>query len=166
MKFIVKQTIGAEVVMDEPPRQSDPVYYGGPPPESGRWHVDPTEFEDFCAAHLSKTNFGTSIETFYFGLEMAELREWGELFTSTSQFSSYRPRNKALVSVGQIEWNEVKHLSLHEQVAALWGSLLSSIDRIETMKRKPKDFDPAAFAIAVRVLMASRDPASFAITRG
>ncbi len=163
MKFIIKQTIAAEVIMDGPTNPSAPVYYGGPPPEAGRWHVDLNEFEDFCARHLSSTDFGSSIETFYFGLEMAELQAWGKFFSATRQYSSYRPTIKALISVGQIEWNEVKHLSQHEQVAVLWGALLSSIDRVTTMRRKPRHFDAAAFADAVRVLMASCDRGSFAI---
>jgi hypothetical protein len=163
MKFIIKQTIGAEVIMDGPTRASAPVYYGGPPPETGRWHIDLNAFEDLCAARLSKLDFGASIETFYFGLEMAELQQWGDVFASPGRYSSYRSTMKALVSVGQIEWNDVKDISLHEQVAVLWGTLLSSIDRVKTMKRKPKELDAAAFATAVRVLQESCDAASLAI---
>ncbi len=164
MKFIVRQTIGAEVIMDVPPPQSAPAYYGGPPPETGRWHVDMNAFEEFCATHLSKADFGTSIQTFYFGFEMAELQGWGEFFAKTSEYCSYRPRMKALVSVGQIQWEEVKHLPLKGQLTALWRALLMSIERIATMKRGPKDFDSVAFADAVRVLEATCDAASFAIS--
>ena len=94
---------------------------------------------------------------------MAELQQWGEVFASPGRYSSYRSTMKALVSVGQIEWNDVKDISLHERVAVLWGALLSSIDRVKTMKRKPKELDAAAFATAVRVLQESCDAASLAI---
>ena len=163
MKFVVKQTLGSEVIADGPPRQSEPIYYGGPPPETGRWHVDLTVFEAFCADRLAKVDFGMSIETYYFGLEIAELQAWGAIFTATSEYTSYRPKMKSLVSVGQIEWSEIKHDTLEKQLAALWAALLSSIDRVASMQRKPKDFDSAAFAAAVRVLMTSSDAAAFAI---
>ena len=140
------------------------MYYGGPPPETGRWHVDLNEFEDLCAKHLAKLDLGESIDTFVFGLEIAELQGWGDAFAATSDYVSYRPKMKALVSVGQIEWSEVKHLALREQLDVLWEALLSSIDRVATMKRRPRDFDSNALSTAVRVLRASCDPRAFSIT--
>ena len=164
MKFIIKLTTGGEVIFDGPSSQCEPVYYGGPPPETGRWHVDLNEFEDFCAKHLAEVNFGESVDTFFFGLEIAELQGWGDTFTKTSNYVSYRPKMKALVSVGQIEWSEVKHFALNEQLDALWEALLSAIDRIGTMKRRPSKFDSNALSTAVRVLQASCTPLAFSIS--
>lgn len=163
MKFILKLTTGGEVIFDGPPRQDEPVYYGGPPPETGRWHVDLNEFEDFCAEHLAKVGFGESIDTFFFGLEIAELQGWGNCFTATKEYVSYRPKMKALVSVGQIEWSEVKHLALREQLDVLWEALLSSIERVATMKRRPRDFDSEALSTAVRLLRTGCNPLAFSI---
>ena len=70
---------------------------------------------------------------------------------------------KALVSVGQIEWSDVKHLPLEAQVTALWRVLLSSVDRVAVMQRRPRDFHSIAFADAIRVPQASCDAASLAI---
>lgn len=125
--------------------------------------MDLNEFEDFCAKHLAKVNFGKSIDTFVFGLEIAELQGWGDAFTKTSNYVSYRQKMKALVSVGQIEWSEVKHLALNEQLDVLWEALLTAVDRMDTMKRRPREFDSNALSTAVRVLQASCNPLAFSI---
>lgn len=165
MKFVVKTTTGAEVVMEGPPHPSGTVYYGGPPPDTGRWRVDIPAFEAFCARHLAPVDFGASIETYFFGLEIAELEGWGDVFTATRDYISYRPRMKALISVGQIEWSVVQHLPLAGQLDALWAALIASIDRVATMRRRPRNFDPEAFSTAVHLLMASCDASMFAIDR-
>ncbi|HEY6095166.1 MAG TPA: hypothetical protein VIU93_09480 [Gallionellaceae bacterium] len=103
-------------------------------------------------------SFGTSIEEFVFGFEIAELKEWGRRFTDTRDYISYRPKSKTLISVGQLEWKEVKDLSAAEQLSRLGAALLSSIERIATAKRKPKDFDHAAFARAIRNFLPSCEP--------
>jgi hypothetical protein len=71
---------------------------------------------------------------------------------------SYRPKSKTFISVGQLEWKEVKDLSVSEQLTMLGDVLLSSIERIATVKRRPKDFDHAALARAVRGILLSCKP--------
>ncbi|MEO3714990.1 hypothetical protein [Roseateles flavus] len=164
MNFHIRTTTGGEVIFEGFATTPATVYYGGPPPETGRWRVDIPAFEAHCARHLAPVSFGASIDTFFFGLEIAELDGWGDTFTATRTYTSYRPKMRALVSVGQIEWAEVKHLPCAEQVAALWAALLSSIERVASMKRRPKDFDAEALASAVRLIMASSDASMFAIT--
>ncbi|MDT9000630.1 hypothetical protein RQP53_15250 [Paucibacter sp. APW11] len=163
MKFIVHLTTGEEVVCDGPTPACKTTYYGGPPPETGRWHVDVPAFEAFCATHLANVGFGTSIEAYHFGLEIADIEGWGESLKARSDYCSYRPKMKALVSVGQIDWLAIKDQSLRDQMAALWTALLSSIHRVERMKRKPRDFDAAAFGDAVLLLMKSSHPEWFQI---
>ena len=68
---------------------------------------------------------------------------------------SYRPKSKTFISVGQLDWKEVKDLSASEQLSRLGDALLSSIERIATVKRKPKDFDHSALAEAVRGVLRS-----------
>ncbi len=166
MNFHIRTTTGGEVIFEGIPTSPATVYYGGPPPETGRWRVDIPAFEDFCARHLAPVQFGTSIDTYYFGLEIAELDGWGDTFTATRHYTSHRPKMRALVSVGQLEWAEVKHLPCTEQVAALWDALLSSIERVTTMKRRPRDFDACALADAVRLIRASSEASVFAIGQG
>lgn len=166
MNFHIRTTTGGEVIFEGVQTSPDTVYYGGPPPETGRWRVDVPAFEGFCARHLAPVHFGTSIDTYYFGLEIAERDGWGDTFTATRQHTSHRPKMRALVSVGQLEWAEVKHLPCAGQVAALWDALLSSIERVATMKRRPKDFDAGALADAVRLIRASSEASMFAIGQG
>jgi hypothetical protein len=166
MNFHIRTTTGGEVIFEGVPTSPDTVYYGGPPPETGRWRVDIAAFEAFCARHLAPVHFGTSIDTYYFGLEIAERDGWGDTFAATRHYTSHRPKMRALVSVGQLEWAEVRHLPCAGQVAVLWDALLSSIERVATMKRRPKDFEAGALADAVRLIRASSEASMFAIGQG
>lgn len=149
MKFRVRTTTGGEVIFAGQSMKGRPVYYGAPP-ETGLWRIDISKFEDFLSGELEQLSFGDSIEEFVFGLEIAELREWGRWFKETSDYTSYRPKSKQFISVGQIEWKEVKDLSIEEQLKLLGSTVATSIGRIGTLKRKPKAFDHVGFGDAVR----------------
>lgn len=109
MHFKIKITSGVEVKWAGLP-DVGPTYYGGPPPESGSWKLDMTRLEEYIDNEIADASFGESIKTFVFGFELAELKEWGDFFTSTSNYTSYRPKMKALISVGQLSWPDVKDL--------------------------------------------------------
>lgn len=158
MKFHIQVTSGVEVIFAGHSRRDSPVYHGAPP-ETGLWRVSIPKFEDFVAKELLTQSFGTSIDEFRFGFEIAELEEWGTVFTSMSDYMSYRPKQKTFISVGQLEWKEVKNLSAAEQLGKLGNALVSSIERIATSKRKPKDFDYVALAQVVRGIVRSCEPA-------
>ena len=157
MKFRIQVTAGSEVIFAWHSQKDRPVYYGAPP-ETGLWRVSIPKFEDFVAGELLSQSFGDSIDEFRFGFEIAELKEWGAWFTSMTDYMSYRPKYKTFISVGQLEWKEVKNLSTSEQLAMLGDALVSSIERIATAKRKPKDFDYTALAQAVRDILSSCEP--------
>lgn len=150
MKFQVAVTSGGEVVFAGDSQRDRPVYYDGAPPETGLWRISIPKFEDIVSAELRGHSFGSSVEEFVFGFEIAELDEWGQWFKKTRSYMSYRPKHRQLVSVGQLEWSEVKNLPAEEQFAQLGAALVLSIDRIGTLKRRPKDFDYASFAGSVR----------------
>lgn len=153
MKFRVATTAGGEVIFAGHSRASRTVYYGAPP-ETGLWRISLPKFEQFMATELEPQSFGSSIQEYVFGFEIAELDEWGPWFKATREYLSYRPKSKMLVSVGQLEWKQVKELSAPDQLSLLGAALLASINRVATAKRKPKDFDHAAFAVAVRHALA------------
>lgn len=157
MKFRIQVTAGGEVIFAGHSQKDRPVYYGAPP-ETGLWRVSIPKFEDFVAGELLSQSFGDSIEEFRFGFEIGELDEWGACFTSMTDYMSYRPKHKTFISVGQLEWKKIKSLSTSEQLAMLGDALVSSIERIATTKRKPKDFDYAALAQAVRGILKSCEP--------
>lgn len=149
MKFRIVVTSGGEVVFAGHSQKDRPVYYGAPP-ETGLWRVSVSKFESFVARELAPMSFGSSIEEFVFGFEIAELEEWGRWFRETRDYMSYRPKTKTFISVGQLEWKEVKDLPTSAQLSRLGAALLSSVERIAMAKRKPKDFDHAAFAQTIR----------------
>ncbi|HMT81104.1 MAG TPA: hypothetical protein PKD66_12070 [Azonexus sp.] len=157
MKFSIQITCGGEVIFAGHSQKDRPVYYGAPP-ETGLWRVSIPKFEDFVAGKLLAMSFGDSIDEFRFGFEIGELEEWGTWFTSISNYMSYRPKHKTFISVAQLEWEEVKHLSTSEQLKMLGDALVSSIERIATAKRKPKDFDHMTLAQTVRGILRLCEP--------
>jgi len=156
MKFHIEVTSGGEVIFARHSRKDYPVYYDAPL-ESGLWRVSIPRFEDFIARELSAQSFGSSVEEFRFGFEIGELEEWGDWFTSTRDYMSYRPKHRTIISVSQLEWNQVKNLSASEQLTMLGDALVSCIERIAIAKRKPKDFDYLALAQFVRGILPSCD---------
>jgi hypothetical protein len=121
--------------------ESRPVYYGGPPPETGIWKLSVVKIEDYFDEALKGLSYGDSIETFVVGFEIGDLEGWGDFFTSMSRYTSYRPKMKLVISVGQLNWPDVKDLPLKEQFQRFAEVVLEAIGRIAEMKRKPKSFD-------------------------
>lgn len=163
MKFQVLMTFGGEVRVAGDSRKDRPVYYGETP-ETGLWRISVPQFEDYMAGELAQLSFGKSVEEFVFGLEIAELDEWGSWFKATRGMTSYRPKNKQFLSVGQIEWKDIKALPIEAQLIQLGVVLVESIERIGTLQKKPKDFDHAGFADAVRKILSRCTPTFIAET--
>jgi hypothetical protein len=153
VKFGIKVRCGGEVRwvghID-----NQPVYYGGPPPETGEWKLSTIKLTEYFNSTLEKQSYGESIDIFVLGFEIADLDGWGELFKKSSNYTSYRPQMKLLLSVGQINWPDVKDLLVEEQFEKFSAVLLGSIARIAEMKRKPKNFDSAAFSLEMKRLLA------------
>lgn len=153
MQLKIKVTCGGEVKWAGA-SESGPVYYGGPPPETGIWKLSVAKIEDYFNEALKELSYGDSIEKFVLGFEIGDLEGWGDFFTSMSRYTSYRPKMKLVVSVGQLNWPDVKDLPLKEQFQRFAEVLLEAIGRIAEMKRKPKNFDSAVFSIEVARLLA------------
>ena len=73
----------------------------------------------------------------------------GAPFTVTSDYISYRPKSKTLVSVGQVNYPDVKSKRPKAQLAQIVSALEDAVDRVATLKRKPSDFDHESFAATV-----------------
>jgi hypothetical protein len=121
--------------------------------QTGTWWVHLVRFESFLNDRLRDFHFGESVKTFVFGFEMAELAEWGKFFTATANYTSYRPSTKTLISVGQVNWSEVKNISPPDQLASLCDALQRAIARISGMKRKPRDFDYDGFRTKIAIVL-------------
>ncbi|WP_139260672.1 hypothetical protein [Duganella sacchari] len=152
MKFRIQTTYGGEVIWAGQSAESRTVYYGGPP-QTGLWRLSIPAMEDYIAARLAGLDFGTSIEEFILGFELAELEGWGVWFHKTKEYMSYRPKMKAFVSVGQVEWTEVKELPAEQQFKFFSDALIAAVNRIATAKRKPKDFDYAALSRVLQYIL-------------
>lgn len=153
MQLKMKITSGCEVKWAGVP-DNGPVYYGGPPPESGEWKLSTEKIEDYFESALKYLSFGESIDIFVLGFEIADLEGWGHIFTSMSNYTSHRPKTKSLISVGQLNWPDVKDLSAEDQFKRFSETLLAAIARVGDMKRKPKDFDYANFHATVGRMLA------------
>ncbi|MES2324678.1 MAG: hypothetical protein V4633_20665, partial [Pseudomonadota bacterium] len=93
----------------------------------------------------------------------ASLEGWGDFFSSMAQYTSYRPKLKLLLSVGQLNWPDVKDLSAEEQFEKFSEALLMAIARVDNMKRKPKNFDMAKFFAEVTGLVKNCSVASVTV---
>ena len=153
MHFKIKITSGSEVKWAGVPDRG-PTYYGGPPPESGCWKLDMVRLEDYVDNAIADASFGESIEMFVFGFEIAELEGWGNFFTAMSNYASYRPKMKALVSVGQLNWPDVKDFDEQAQFNCFVDALLAAVARVHQMKRKPRNFDVDQFLGRLRSILA------------
>jgi hypothetical protein len=129
------------------------VFYGGPPPETGLWKLSIPRLEDYLCAALNGASYGASIDIFVLGFEIGELDGWGSFFSSMEQYTSYRPRTKLLLSVGQLNWPDVKDLSAGDQFERFAETLLQAVARVKTMKRKPRGFDIDRFSFKVAGLL-------------
>lgn len=99
MKFRIQVTSGGEVTFAGYSQRDRPVYYGAPL-ETGLWRISVQKFEDFIAQELRDQSFGSSVEEYVFGFEIAELEEWGQWFKGMRDYTSYRPKRKIFISVG------------------------------------------------------------------
>lgn len=152
MHFRIKITSGGEVNWAGG-RYAGPTYYGGPPPESGCWKLDMVRLEDYFDNEIADASFGDSIETFVLGFEIGELEGWGNFFTSMSDYTSYRPKRKLLISVGQLNWPDVKDLDEQAQFNCFAGALMGAVSRVSQMKRKPKSFDVDSLVTKLRSIL-------------
>jgi hypothetical protein len=152
MQLRIQTTSGVEVKWAGHIR-SDPVYYDGSPPETGQWKLSMPKIADYFCDELRAFSFGQSLDTFVLGFEIATLEQWGKFFKSTAEYTSYRPKMRLLLSVGQLNWPDVKDISAEEQFFKFSETLLDAIQRVNTMKRKPKSFDLECFSDTIAQLL-------------
>jgi hypothetical protein len=85
----------------------------------------------------------------------------GVLFTANSEYMSYRRSQKILISVGQLDWLDVKDLDAGSQFERFSEVLLMSVRRIAQMKRKPRDFDFDRLENTLRTILSACPVADF-----
>ncbi len=121
------------------------------------WKISISALDEYLTENIKSLSFGSSISKFVFCFEIADFEKWSKYptlgFTVTANFTSYRPKKKEILSVGQIRWSDVKDLDATSQLQALRNAVKSAIHRVGTKKRKPKDFDNIAFADTIDILL-------------
>jgi hypothetical protein len=152
MNFSLQLTTGAEVALAGFPK---PTQHYGSAPATGLWRVDLNAFESYVAGKFETVSFGESVDHFIFGFELADLKGWGDYFTSMADYASYRPKMKAIVSVGQVDWLRVKDAPVEVQYAQLAAALRLAASRIGGMKKKPRKFDFIEFDRHIAIILAS-----------
>lgn len=147
MKFRTKVTSAKEVLfVGHELGNARPAADWGQP---GRWKVSLRAFDEYLSARLQGASFGPTVDEFVFCFEIADFELWGRSFAATASYTSYRPEQKAIWSVGQLRWSDVKDLPASSQLSMLREVVLVSIQRVGVQKRKPRDFRYADFAAAV-----------------
>jgi hypothetical protein len=153
MKFCFLITSGSEVIVLGREHQRE-VYYGEPV-ENGRWRIDLNKLETLIGKAFQDKHFGGFVDTFYCGLELADLEGWGDRFKKTRGYISLRPKMRAIVSVAQVDWLRVKDQPVEYQYLYLLEQTVDSVERIASAKRKPSGFEPIAMAVYLRAVMSS-----------
>jgi len=116
--------------------------------------IDLVALEDYLNARLRDREFGASIGTFYYGFEFFDFAgEFAGGFVQTKDYRSYRWKDKALISVGQIDAREFTTLDVAGQFQSVAKSILYAIANIGGMKRKPRDFRYMEFKEAIDHLL-------------
>jgi hypothetical protein len=124
---------------------------------SGRWRLFTPAIDDFLNEALTNLSFGTSIDKFVLLLEVADFEAWGVgiAFIGPEGFTRYKPKTKELWSVGRIDWTEIENLRARQQFQAFGHALQFAIENTSRAKRKPRDFNAAAFAETVAAKLRS-----------
>ena len=118
---------------------------------TGRWRLYTPAIDEFLNEALDGKSFGTSIEQFVLLLEVADFNAWGTgiAFSGPEGFTRYKHKTKEVWSVGRIDWLEVEALPASKQLSAYGNALQFAVENVARAKRRPRDFDTQAFALAL-----------------
>lgn len=106
--------------------------------------VNLNDLEDYISDKLQEKNYGTSVIKFFWGFELFKFDgDFAQFFKN--EIESWKHSVKWLVTNSNFDWNIIKDLSEIETLNLMKTELFNSINRIEKMKRKPKDFDFISF---------------------
>ncbi len=106
--------------------------------------VNLNDLEDYISDKLQEKNYGTSVIKFFWGFELFKFDgDFAQFFKN--EIESWKHSVKWLVTNSNFDWNIIKDLSEIETLNLMKKELFNSINRIEKMKRKPKDFDFISF---------------------
>ncbi|RYD80135.1 MAG: hypothetical protein EOP53_08540, partial [Sphingobacteriales bacterium] len=106
--------------------------------------INLNNLEDFLNEKISERNYGQSVIKYSFGFELYKFDGKFAPFFS-DEWESWKTKNKWFVTNAHFDWNELNHLGKEEAFELIKNRFVKSVDRIENMKRKPKDFNYKLF---------------------
>lgn len=113
--------------------------------------VDLNDLEDYIAIKLKDKNFGSSVSKFFWGFELFKF-DGGFAQFFKDDITSWKYSIKWLVSNSHFDWNIFKNLEKGNALKIMKAELLKSVDRIGTMKKKPKDFKYKEFKQQLNII--------------
>lgn len=102
--------------------------------------VDLNSIEKYISEKLEGNDYGTSVVKYFWGFELFKF-DGGFAQFFRNDVESWKHSVKWFVTNSNFDWNVIHGLSELETIKLIKNEMLSSIERIEKMKRKPKDFD-------------------------
>jgi hypothetical protein len=111
---------------------------------NGNVPFDLNEMEQFIAERLLKLSFGESVVKYFWGFEVYKFNgRFAQFFSDNIE--SWKHSKKWLVTNSHFDWDKIKDLDNYDFIELLKSELIKSIERINEMKRKPKNFNQKDF---------------------
>lgn len=111
---------------------------------NGNFKFDLNGLEKYISDNLCDLEFGDSVVKFFWGFELYKFDGGFAQFFSNN-VESWKHSVKWFVTNSHFDWNIMKDMSDSEIFEQIKVEMISSIERIENMKRKPKNFDYLSF---------------------
>jgi hypothetical protein len=106
-------------------------------------NYDLKEIEKFINNKLVDETFGSSIDDFFLGYEIADPKGKLKHYKETANLRRYGKRY--ILVVKQFDYRDLKDRSPIEQFIILKTKILEAVSDIQKLNRKPKDFDRQKF---------------------
>jgi hypothetical protein len=106
--------------------------------------IDLNHLEDYLNKSFEHKNYGESVLKYFFGFELYKF-DGGFANFFSDDIESWKTKSKWFVTNSHFDWNIFIKLNRSEIFEIIKTEFLKSVDRIENMKRKPKNFDYKLF---------------------
>lgn len=115
-------------------------------------NVELNDLEKYLNENLLNKNYGNSVTKYFWGFELFKYDgSFSEFFGE--EIESWKHSSKWFVTNSSFDWNLITKLNHLETLELIKTELISSIYRIDKMKRKPKDFDYTKFVDDIEILL-------------
>ena len=106
--------------------------------------INLNSLEEYLNKSFENRNYGESVIKYFFGFELYKF-DGGFANFFSNEIESWKIKSKWFVTNSHFDWNVFINLNEKEIFEIIKTEFLKSVDRIENMKRKPKNFDYLLF---------------------